>query len=45
MGQQRVLAHRTLSWVKRAVKGIVAPWVARVEIESRKKKKRRHEDD
>ena len=37
--QQRVPAHRTRSWVKRAVKGIAAPWVAGVEIESRKKKK------
>jgi hypothetical protein len=25
--------------VKRAVKGIAAPWVTRVEVESRKKKK------
>ena len=39
LGQQRVLAHRTCSWVKRDVKGIAAPWVAGVEIESRKKKK------
>ena len=39
MGQQKLLAHRTRSWVKRAVKGIAAPWVAGVEIESRKKKK------
>ena len=39
MGQQKVLAHRTRSWVKRAVKGIVAPRVLGVETESRKKKK------
>ena len=34
-----MLAHRTRSSVKRAVKGIATPWVAGVEIESRKKKK------
>ena len=39
MGQQRLLAHRTRSWVKRAAKGIAAPWVTGVEVESRKKKK------
>jgi hypothetical protein len=31
--------------VKRAIKGIAASWIAGVEIESRKKKKRRYEDD
>jgi len=31
--------------VKRAVKGIAAPWVAGVEVESKKKKKRRYKDD
>ena len=45
MGQQRVLARGTRSWVKRAVKGIAAPWVVGVEVESKKKKKRRYEDD
>ena len=39
MGQQRLLAHRTRSWVKRAVKGIAALWVTGVEVESKKKKK------
>ena len=39
MGQQRLLAHRTRSWVKRAAKGIAAPWVTGVEVESRKKQK------
>ena len=34
-----MLAHRTRSWVKRAVKAIAAPWVVAVEVESRKKKK------
>ena len=34
-----LVAHRTRSWVKRAVKGIAAPWVAGVDVESRKKKK------
>ena len=43
LGQQRVLAHRTCSWVKRDVKGISAPWVAGVEIESRKKEKRKED--
>ena len=36
MGQQRVLAHRTCSWVKRAVKWIAAPRITGVEVESRK---------
>ena len=40
-----MLAHRTHSWVKGAVKGIAAPWVTGVEVESRKKKKRKYEDD
>ena len=31
-------AHRTRSWVKRAVKGIAVPRVAGVEVESKKKK-------
>ena len=35
-----MLAHRTRSWVKRAVKGIAAPWVTGVEVESRKKNKK-----
>ena len=39
MGQQKVLAHRTCSWVKRAVKGIAAPWVTGVEVEMKKRKK------
>ena len=39
MGQRETLAHRTRSWVKRAVEGIAAPWIARVEIEGKKKKK------
>ena len=39
MGQHETLAHRTRSWVKRAVEGIAAPWIARVEIEGKKKKK------
>ena len=33
-----MLAHRTHSWVKRAIKGIAVPWVAGVEVESKKKK-------
>ena len=37
--QERLLAHITRSWVKRAVKEIAAPWVAGFEVESRKKKK------
>ena len=39
MVQERLLAHITRSWVKRAVKEIAAPWVAGFEVESRKKKK------
>ena len=38
IGQRETLAHRTRSWVKRAVKEIAAPWVAGVEVESKKKK-------
>ena len=35
-----MLARRTRSWMKRAAKGIAAPWVAAVEVESKKKKKK-----
>jgi hypothetical protein len=31
--------------VKRAIEGIAAPWVTGVEVESRKKKKRKYESD
>ena len=39
MDQWEMLAHRTRSWVKRAVEGIATPWIARVEIEVKKKEK------
>ena len=39
MGQRDVLAHKTRSWVKRAIEGIAAPWIAGVEVEVKKKKK------
>ena len=39
MGQRETLAHRTRSWVKRAVKGIATPWITGVEVEVKKKKK------
>ena len=39
MGQQEMLAHRTRSWVKRAVEGIAAPWIMGVEVEVMKNKK------
>ena len=39
IGQRETLAHRTRSWVKRAVEGIAAPWITGVEVEVKKKKK------
>ena len=39
IGQRETLAHRTRSWVKRAVKGISSLWIAGVEVEVKKKEK------
>ena len=39
MDSMRMMASRTRPWGQRAVKRIAAPWVAGVEVESRKIKK------
>ena len=39
MGQWVMLAHRTRSWVKRAVEGIASPWVGGVKIEEKENEK------
>ena len=41
LDQKVKVAHRTRSWVQRADEGTTTSWVARVEIESRKKKNMR----
>ena len=45
MGSMRMMASKTHSGGKRAVKRLAAPWVVGVKVEEKKKKKRRYEDD
>jgi len=44
LDQVKMLAHRTLSYVRRDGEGIVAPWISVVKIEYMKMKKK-YEDD